>query len=152
LKVLSYTDAPLGILQHRVWQVGNGESWLLYEMISGRAHGAGVVAQLAGIDDRDQARALAGMFVAVQRDQLGTAAKNEFFWADLEGLQVVTKDGVMLGQVSHLFATGANDVMVVQPPDVGRVQRLIPFTRQVVQNVDLDEGLIIVDWDLGNLD
>jgi 16S rRNA processing protein RimM len=54
--------------------------------------------------------------------------------------------------VSHLFATGANDVMVVQPPDVGRVQRLIPFTRQVVQNVDLDEGLIIVDWDIGDLD
>lgn len=154
LKVLSFTAEPLGILQHRIWQVGSGESWLKYEMVSGRAHGAGVVVQLAGIDDRDRARVLAGMEVAVQRDQLGMPAANEYFWADLEGLQVVNRAGVVLGQVSHLFATGANDVMVVlpQPPDDGHGQRLIPFTHQVVQNVNLDEGLIVVDWDIGDLD
>lgn len=152
LKVLSFTAEPAGILQHRTWQVGSGESWLKYEMVSGRAHGAGVVVQLAGIDDRDRARALAGCEVAVQRAELGTAEANEYFWADLEGLQVVTKAGVVLGQVSHLFATGANDVMVVQPADAGHGQQLIPFTHRVVQNVDLDDGLIVVDWNIGDLD
>jgi 16S rRNA processing protein RimM len=49
----------------------------------------------------------------------------EYYWVDLEGLRVVTLDGVELGTVASLFATGANDVMVVQ----GERERLMPFVR-----------------------
>ena len=62
----------------------------------------------------------------------------------LEGLTVVNLDGVVLGSVSHLFDTGANDVLVVVD---GARERLIPYTREVVRQVDLDARTIRVDWD-----
>jgi len=70
--------------------------------------------------------------------------KGEVYWVDLEGLKVRTTDGVLLGTVSHLFATAANDVVVVQ----GERERLIPFIKdRFVKSVDVDGGEIVVDWD-----
>jgi 16S rRNA processing protein RimM len=57
---------------------------------------------------------------------------------------VVNVDGVAFGTVSHLFSTGANDVMAVQ----GERERMIPFlTPDYVKSVDFDAGLVTVDWD-----
>ena len=68
----------------------------------------------------------------------------EYYWTDLEGMEVVTTDGVTLGQVDHLFETGGHDVMVVE----GDRQRLIPFVQdKVVQDVKFEQRLIVVDWD-----
>ena len=65
--------------------------------------------------------------------------------ADLEGLRVVTVDGVELGTVSHLFATGANDVLVARD---GERERMIPFVQpQYVTAVDFEAGVVTVDWD-----
>ena len=64
--------------------------------------------------------------------------------ADLECLTVVNLDGVVLGTVSHLFETGANDVLVVVD---GERERLIPYTREAVKQVDLQARTIRVDWD-----
>jgi len=83
--------------------------------------------------------------VSVARAALPPLAQGEFYWADLEGLEVVTLEGVSLGKVSHLLSTGANDVMVVR--DAER-ERLLPFVPgQWVQQVDLAAGRIVVDWD-----
>ncbi len=63
---------------------------------------------------------------------------------DLIGLKVVTTEGVELGKVDHLMETGANDVLVVN----GERERLIPFLQpQTVTRVDLDGGLLVVEWD-----
>ena len=73
-----------------------------------------------------------------------TAGEDEYYWTDLEGLRVENLDGVELGVVSHLFETGSNDVIVIK----GDRERLIPSLKdQVVHKIDLDNGLIIVDWD-----
>lgn len=143
LRIESYTADRAAILDYRAWYLGRDKEWRPVEVLDGRLHGAGVVAQLAGIADREQARALLGCEIAIPREMLGEAGRNEYFWTDLEGLRVVTTGGVELGTVSHLFATGANDVMVVRN---GR-ERLIPFTGNVVQSVDLERGLVTVDWD-----
>ena len=85
-----------------------------------------------------------GCDIAVRRDQLPATDRDEFYWTDLQGLRVVTAQGVELGRVSHLFATRANDVMVVE----GDRQRLIPYRwGEVVRGVDLAGGKMIVDWD-----
>jgi 16S rRNA processing protein RimM len=79
------------------------------------------------------------------RDLLPPPAPGEFYWVDLEGLEVVTTESVLLGRVSHLFSTGANDVMVVKD---GERERLVPFVQgPYVQSVDFDAGRIVVDWD-----
>ena len=72
----------------------------------------------------------------------------EFYWTDLVGLAVHLEDGTNLGTIRNMLATGANDVMVVQGMLHSERERLIPFVLgQYVKNVDLDKGLIVVDWD-----
>ena len=78
------------------------------------------------------------------RDELPETDRGEFYWSDLEGLTVVHRDGTELGEVAHLLETGANDVLVVR----GETERLIPFVMdKVILGVDLDEGVIEVDWE-----
>jgi 16S rRNA processing protein RimM len=110
----------------------------------GRIHGKGLVARVAGCDDRDQAAALVGLEIAVTRDRLPPPKADEFYWIDLEGLEVRTLEGTSLGVVDHLFSTGVNDVLAV----VGERERLLPFAwDSVVRSVDFERRLIEVDWD-----
>ena len=89
--------------------------------------------------------ALVGTEIWVARSALPKAKPGEYYWCDLEGLEVVTVEGRSLGTVSHLIATGANDVLVAK--DAER-ERLIPFLLgQFVTEVDLEGGRVTVDWD-----
>ena len=117
----------------------------VHEVEVGRPQGKGVVAKLAGCDDRDAAEALIGCEIAVRRDQLPeTTAPGEHYWTDLVGLRVETVDGIDLGTIERLFETGSNDVMVVQ----GERERLIPYIwDEVVREVDLEGGRMRVAWD-----
>jgi 16S rRNA processing protein RimM len=144
LKVYSHTRPKQNILQYRPWYVRTDQGWELLELQQGRSHGKGVVVKPVACDDRDQAAALLERDIAVKRSQFPRAEDDSFYWVDLEGLQVVTLDGRQLGRIDHLFETGANDVMVVE----GDRERLIPFTPgQTVVQVDLQQGVVQVDWD-----
>ena len=84
-----------------------------------------------------------GADVAVHRRQLPAAEAGRYYWVDLIGLSVVNREGIALGTVIALMETGANDVLVVQ----GERERLIPFVLgRVVLDVDLEAGVIEVDW------
>jgi 16S rRNA processing protein RimM len=140
--VHSETDPIENILRYRPWHVG--ASGACFEPAEGRRHGKGLVARLAGCDGRDMAAALVGAEIAVPRDRLPPPRADEFYWFDLEGLEVQTTEGKGLGRIDHLFATGANDVMCVK----GERERLIPFVwEQVVKGVDFALGRVLVDWD-----
>jgi len=141
IKLESYTEPRLRIFSYMPWLVGGKE----ISGAQGREQGKGLIGKLPGCDDRDTAAALIGAEIKVQRSALPQPKRGEYYWADLEGLEVVTVDGVGLGKVSHLFATGANDVLVVRD---GERERLIPYVaKQFVQQVDLEAGRITVDWD-----
>ncbi|MGB5734238.1 MAG: ribosome maturation factor RimM [Thiohalocapsa sp.] len=140
VRVISETDPLENILTYSPWLM----SGKAHEVAEGRRHGKGLVVRFAGCDDRDQAAGLVGREISVRRDQLPPARPDEFYWADLEGLDVETLEGVSLGRVSHLFDTGANDVLVVR----GDRERLLPFVwGDIVRDVDLESGKIKVDWD-----
>jgi 16S rRNA processing protein RimM len=140
VRIGSDTEPPENILRYRPWLVGDVEM----VVAEGRRQGKALVARLVGCDERDAAAALTGKIIAVRRRQLPPPRPDEFYWADLEGLAVATPDGVALGTVSHLFATGANDVIVV----AGERERLVPFLwGQVVQDIDFAQRRIVVDWD-----
>jgi 16S rRNA processing protein RimM len=143
VKVHSDTRPREGILKYSPWQLRLGGQWREVALAEGRRQGAGVIARFDGVTDRDQAAALVGAEIAVGIEQLPAPKKGEYYWAQLEGLRVVNRQGVELGTVSHLFETGANDVMVVR----GDRERLIPFTRHAVDEVDVKAGWIRVDWD-----
>ncbi len=145
VKVFSYTEPRERILDYGPWLLRQDDGgWRSIEVVDGRRQGQSVVALLEGVADRDQARALAGAEIAVPRDRLPAPGKDEYYWADLEGLRVETLEGHDLGTVSRLFATGANDVMVVS----GERERLVPFVlERYVRDVDFEAGVIRVDWD-----
>lgn len=145
VKVFSETRERAGILEYPLWQLRVSSGWRAVRLLGGHVQGSGVVvARLEGVEDRDQARALIGTEIAVRREELPPPGPGTYYWADLEGLTVVNQDGVVLGTVSHLFETGANDVLVVVD---GERERLIPYTREAVKQVDLQARTIRVDWD-----
>lgn len=143
IKIESFTRPREGIFEYGSWNLGTKEGWTTYEVGSGRPQGPGLVAHLHGVSDRDQARSLVGAQIAIARDQLPPAGEDEVYWADLEGCEVVNRDGEILGVVSHLLETGANDVLVVR--DGG--ERLIPYVGDFIDEVDLEAKVIRVDWD-----
>lgn len=144
VRVFSHTDPRAGIIRYKPVFLQQQGQWREVAVEAGRAHGEGVVLKFAGCDDRDQAMTLMQAHIAVRRSQLPPPNLGEYYWTDLQGLRVVTLDGVELGTIASLFATGANDVMVVR----GKRERLLPFVRnQVVVEINLEQGLLRVDWD-----
>lgn len=146
LKIESWTEPRTQIFRYQPWllSAAPGEE-MEVTGVTGRPQGKGLIAQLPSIDERDAAAALVGQDIYVPREQLPPPGKGEYYWVDLEGLEVVTTENVVLGRVSHLFATGANDVVVVRD---GERERLIPFVQgSYVRSVDLSGGRMVVDWD-----
>src|SRR3546814_347918 len=104
----------------------------------------GVVATFPDVADRDAADALRGTEVWVARSALPPPKPGEYYWVDLEGLRVVNREGIDFGRVSHLFSTGANDVLVAE----GERERMIPFLQpDYVVSIDFEAGVVTVDWD-----
>ncbi|MFQ5982065.1 MAG: ribosome maturation factor RimM [Woeseiaceae bacterium] len=144
LKVFSYTEPREAILEYENWWLLRGDSWQAVAVEEGKPHGKTVIAKLAGVGDRDTAAALIDLDIVVPRDELPETQAGEYYWADLEGLRVVHRGGRSLGKVAYLMATGAHDVLVVQ----GDRETLIPFVmEEVILDVDLDQGVISVDWE-----
>ena len=145
LKLESFSDPPEAILRYRpltLRTVQGAEREL--EGARGRSTAKGIVIQLPGIEDRDAAEAMRGAEIFVPRDALPPPAPGEYYWVDLEGLRVRNTDGADFGVVSHLFSTGANDVLVAR----GERERMIPFLLpDYVVSVDFDAGCVTVDWD-----
>jgi 16S rRNA processing protein RimM len=143
VKVHSYTEPRDNVVAFRSWTLKLRSGERRVEVETGHAQGAGVVAKLRGLDDRDHARELIGADIVVDRSELPECAPGEYYWTDLEGLEVRTTDGQVLGTVDHLITTAGHDVLVL----AGKPERLIPFVPgRVIREVDLSAGRIVADW------
>lgn len=147
VRVFSYTEPREALLEYKEWLVGRPGAWKPMEVAEARTHGRTLVARLAGTEDRDAATAYVGADVAVPRERLPETEEGEYYWSDLEGLEVRHRDGRVLGRVSRMLGTGAHDVMEVRAEGQDR-ETLIPFVPgEFVLSVDLDAGVIDVDWE-----
>ncbi len=143
VKVHSWTKPREAILGYQPWLLGNDQKPVRIKQ--GRGQGKTVIALLPGVKDREQARELVGSNIAVFRNQLPEPEGDAYYWADLLGLAVTTKEGVELGHIVKMMETGAHDVMVVR----GDRERLIPFVPgQYVISVDLEAGRLVADWEV----
>ena len=143
LKLHSFTDPPAKVLKYQPWVLVHRGVEREIADARGRDTAKGVLLTLPEVVDRDQAEALAGAEIWVPRSRLPAPKPGEYYWVDLEGLRVVNREGVLLGTVSHLFETAANDVIVV----AGDRERLVPFLDDYVLGVDFDARQVTVDWD-----
>ena len=145
VKLESFTDPLRSIARYQPWILRDARGIeRACEGVRVREGGKGLIATMPGIEDKDAADALRGTEVLVPRSALPPPAEGEFYWVDLEGLRVVNLDGADFGIVSHLFSTGANDVLVAQ----GERERMIPFVLpDYIRSVDFEAGVVTVDWD-----
>jgi 16S rRNA processing protein RimM len=143
IRIESWTDPPTAIFRYQPWTLVHGKATSRLAGVRGRAHGNALVASVPGVADRDAAEQLAGTEIIVPRSVLPPPRAGEYYWVDLEGLDVVNAEGIAFGKVDHLFDTGANHVMAVR----GDRERLVPFVQPYLVSVDFDAGRIVVDWD-----
>jgi 16S rRNA processing protein RimM len=113
-----------------------------------KPHADTLVARLAGVADRNASEALRGARIWVPRSAFPESSDpDEFYWVDLVGLTVVNREGVELGSVTDLLATGPTSVLVVGYTHEDKpAERLIPFVSAYVDGVDKAAGRITVDW------
>jgi 16S rRNA processing protein RimM len=145
IKVHPYGDDPLDWAEMPVWWLGKeGGPWREVGLKGLKVHGDGLVVLLEDVPDRTAAEALKGTLVGAPREALPTTGDDEFYWADLIGLEVVNSGGETLGKVAGLLETGANDVLRVVAED--GTERLLPFVEAVVLAVEKEAGRIRVEW------
>jgi len=143
VKLFSHTSPRDNLLGFSSMELGEGEVWRKARLLEGRKQGKKLIGRFEGIDDPDAAASLVGANIAVRRSDLPVTSDSQVYWVDIVGLGVTNTDGEQLGLVDRLVETGAHDVLVVS----GDRERLIPFVRgEIVKDVDLVKGLILVDW------
>jgi 16S rRNA processing protein RimM len=148
VKILPDTETLDSLFDYPIWWVGKGDQWRELKVESLKIHNDVLLAKLAGVNDRDMAFACKGQQVAVPREDLPEPEENEYYWSDLIGLAVKNQQDVDFGKITDVFETGANDVLVVKTDkEQGSIERLIPFIGQVVIDVNLEAGTMLVDWD-----
>jgi 16S rRNA processing protein RimM len=104
-----------------------------------------VVIRFRGINDRNAAETLNGLELYIERDNLpdDELEEDEFFYADLEGLEAVDDKGVSYGTVTGIFDFGAGDLLELKGP--GKRPVLIPFSETSVLEIDLEAGKLTID-------
>jgi 16S rRNA processing protein RimM len=157
-RVLPYADPPEALLAASRWHLKPPEDArrppsapalpAMLEIASVRASGDGLIASSPAVADRTAAEALRGARIFIARSEFPQPAKDEFYWADLIGLDVVNREGVALGSVVGLIDTGPHSVLRIQAPATDREEVLIPFVSAYVDSVEPAARRIVVDWGL----
>ena len=163
LKILPHSTEPEALFSAKSWflQAPDAKFRPGFNAFTGtvtvavdeaKNHSDSVVAKIESLDDRDDAEALRGCRIFLPRSDFPKASKDEYYWVDLIGLNVLNREGVPLGTVRDLMATGPNSVLCVEylaTQEDGSTkadERMIPFVSAYVDAVDIAGKLITVDW------
>jgi 16S rRNA processing protein RimM len=143
VEVLTEDAHRFGLLA-RVWLGLEGQEPLPWLLEGYRLHQGRVLLKLAHCDDRTTAETLRGQLVQVPFEEAIPLEEGEFFEHQIVGLQVVTLSGQHLGEIVDILYTGANEVYIVRRAIAGRGDILIPAIQDVVAEVDLEAGRLVV--------
>ncbi len=153
-KVAAFSSDPEALFTARQWFLQPAEKGarqfsgtVLLPVRQARVHSDSVVATSPAVNDRNAAEALRGARIFVSRSDFPQAEEGEYYWVDLLGLAVVNREGVALGTVRDLMATGPQTVLVLAYEEGGKErERMIPFVDAYVDKVDLQARTIVADW------
>jgi len=143
--VQSFTEPAENILSYKTWYLRKTTQWQEIKVKNARVHGKGFVAMFIGCENREAAAVLNHAEIGVPREALPALDPGEYYWTDLIGMTVVTKEGEILGEVKDLLETGSNDVLIVKGE---KKEHLIPYIpKEYVLQVDINAKRMQVDWD-----
>jgi len=115
---------------------------------SAAPHKKGLLITFKEVGHIDTLEPLVGSELFVYRSDLPDPEDGSYYWMDIIGLRVMTVDGVSLGKVVSIFPTGSNDVYVVKD---GKKEILVPALASVLKEIDLSQGIMVVDLPEGLL-
>lgn len=149
VKVKPFTQPIDNFLNYQQCVLKFSEKVRAVEILQAKVHGNMVIAQLDGVNDRDAAQLLAKTEIAVTKAELPSLEQDEFYWHELQDLQVYVENK-LIGKVAYLLETGSNDVLVVQSCEgsIDDTERLLPYRPECILSVDLGEKRIEAEWDL----
>ena len=108
-------------------------------------HNANLVAKFIGINDRNAAELITNSEIIIKKEQLESISdEDEYYWNNLTGLKIVNTKGIYLGIVVTIFNNKATDILVIKDNEK---ERMIPFIKQYILNIDLEKKEILVDWE-----
>jgi 16S rRNA processing protein RimM len=153
-KILPYSADPEALFSSKRWfllptekGVKTFEGCVKVAIKEAKEHSDSVVAMAHEVDDRDAAEALRGARIFVSRSSFPTAGKDEYYWVDLIGLEVINRQDENMGTVRELLSTGPQTVLVISYFQDGEsLERMIPFVAAYIDDVDLVARRIRVDW------
>ncbi|MDB5469484.1 MAG: rimM [Caulobacter sp.] len=141
VRIATFTADPLAVTQYKHLKRADGSAALT--ITSARVSKGGVVARAKGIDTKEQADALRGLTLHIDRADLPEPDEDEFYLADLIGLSAVTPEGELLGKIKSVQDFGAGDILEIEPALGGQTWYL-SFTREAVPTVDVAGGKLTV--------
>ena len=141
MRIAAYTDDPGALLTYGALKREDGSAGL--SLTGGRPVKGALIARAAEVDSRDEAAALRGLGLYIDREALPAPDEDEFYLADLIGLAAVGPDGEALGAVKSVHNFGAGDLLEIDPAD-GSPSWWAPFTKAGVPEVRLAEGVVMV--------
>lgn len=139
--VRSYTETPDAIAAYGPLTDASGKK--SYSLRVVRVTSKGIVARVAGVEDRNGAEPLRGTKLYIERSKLPETGETEFYHADLIGLRAVAADGSALGKIVSVQNFGAGDLLELKPLE-GETE-FIPFEDRWVPSVDLDAGILVIN-------
>jgi 16S rRNA processing protein RimM len=150
LKVKILTDDPERFaLLDRVYVGPDGAEPLPRALEGSRPHKGQVLLKLGGCNDRNTADTFRGCLIQIRREEAISLEEGQYHEYQILGLQVRTVSGENLGEIVEIIYTGANEVYVVEGPDAGTPQILIPAIKDVILEVDLEGGQMLVELPQG---
>ena len=141
VRITTFTETPLALLDYRDLMREDGSVGLT--LLSGRPAKAGLVAKVKEIATPEQADALRGLRLYIPRDLLPEPDEDEFYLADLIGLEARDPAGAVIGRIKSVQNFGAGDLLEIEPAERG-ASWWLAFTRETVPEVRLAEGVIVV--------
>lgn len=160
-KVLPHSADPEALFSSKRWYLQPTErgkaaftGTQLMRIREAKVHSDTIVAVAHEMEDRDIAQALKGSRIFIPRSSFPTPELDSYYWVDLMGLSVINREGVALGIVKDLLSTGPQTVLVIEfTENLGDFEggektqeRMIPFVSHFVDDVNLAEKRITVDW------
>jgi 16S rRNA processing protein RimM len=136
VRISSYTEEAASITSYGPLQDETGQR---IEIESLRATPKALIARIKGVTTRSAAEALLHTKLYVLREMLPERQEEEWYHADLIGLQALSQDGAQLGEIVAIQNFGAGDLLEVKPKGGGATV-LVPFTRDTVPEIDAEGG------------
>jgi len=106
-------------------------------------HGGGLLLHFEELKDRTLAERYKGAQLTLPREELAALGEGEFLLHDLLGLEVRLVSGEVVGEVRAFYDAPSTPLLAVYTEEHG--EQLVPFNREVVKEVDLEEGVVVID-------